>query len=126
MTDTELKTAKFIQDRNGIIFEPNETEPFTGKYVNNRFENRQKQKETTYKDGKICLITEWFENGQKWTEENYKDGKLNGTLTHWFNNGQKEVEANFKDDKANGIATYWHESGQIKSVENYKDGVLID
>jgi antitoxin component YwqK of YwqJK toxin-antitoxin module len=58
--DIEIK-----QERNGLVYLPNETKPFTGVFVG------------------------WHHNGQKKSEENYKDGKKDGTHTSWHYNGQK-------------------------------------
>ena len=45
--------------------------------MTNWYENGQKKKEYTYKDGEfVGLYTRWYDNGQKWIEENYKDGEL--------------------------------------------------
>ena len=54
------------------------------------YNNRQKKKVETYKDGKRDgLWTEWYENGQKETEGTYKDGKEDGLFTKWSNDGLK-------------------------------------
>ncbi len=65
------------QERNGLVYLPNQEEPFTGK--------------------NLCK----YENGQNKVEGNYKDGKLDGKWTFWYENGQKqsEVNYNYKDGK---------------------------
>ena len=87
--------------RNGIIYLPNETKPFTG---NN-----------------LCK----YENGQIKSEGNYKDGKPDGKGRDWDENGQIEAEVNYKDGKLDGKATYWHENGKIKGKVTFKDGKCI-
>ena len=87
--------------RNGIIYLPNETKPFTG---NN-----------------LCK----YENGQIKSEGNYKDGKPDGKVTGWFENGQIQTVLNLKDGKLDGKATYWHENGKIKGKVTFKDGKCI-
>ena len=89
------------QDRNGIIFLPNQTEPFSG---NN-----------------LCE----YKNGQFKSKGEIKDGKKNGKTTSWFENGQIKSEGNFIDGKFDGKFTEWYENGQIKSEEHYKDGRCI-
>ena len=84
------RIATVIQDRNGIVFLPNESEPYTGIYE------------------------EYDSDGHKRAQETYKDGKLNGLLTLWHENGQKMMEKKFKDGKESGLATSWHENGQKK------------
>ena len=61
--------------RNGIIYLPNETKPFTG---NN-----------------LCK----YENGQIKSEGNYKDGKPDGKATYWHENGKIKGKVTFKDGK---------------------------
>ena len=77
------------QDRNGIIYLPNETKPFTGK--------------------NLCE----YENGQVETKGEIKDGKYDGKWTSWYENGQIESEAKYKDGKIDGKLIYWDESGQV-------------
>ena len=111
------------QERDGIIYLPNETKPFTGKNLC-KYENGQKKSEGNFKDGKKDgKRTSWNENGQKEVEENFKDGKLiDETAYLYHENSQKHFEINFKDFKVDGKSTMWHENGQIAFEMNYKDG----
>ena len=78
------------------------------------YENEQKKKEGTIKDGeKDGKWTEWYDNGQKTYEQNWKDGKLDGLVTHWFENGQKKSERTYKDGK-NEIIGEWNEDGSVR------------
>ena len=111
--------------RNGIIYLPNETKPFTGNNLC-KYENGQIKSEGNYKDGKPDgKVTGWFENGQIQTVLNLKDGKLDGKVIDWYENGQIEAEGNYKDGKLDGKATYWHENGKIKGKVTFKDGKCI-
>ena len=111
--------------RNGIIYLPNETKPFTGNNLC-KYENGQIKSEGNYKDGKPDgKVTGWFENGQIQTVLNLKDGKLDGKVIDWYENGQIEAEENYKDGKRDGKATYWHENGKIKGKVTFKDGKCI-
>ena len=94
------KNICFETDGQNIIFLPNETSPYTGKYLC-KFDNDQKEREGRYKNGKLDgKWTIWFENGQKWYEENYKNGKLDGKLIEWFQfNGEIKREENYKNGK---------------------------
>ena len=89
------------QERNGLVYLPNQEEPFTGK--------------------NLCK----YENGQNKAEGNYKDGKEEGKWTEWYANGQKWEESNYKDGKEEGKWTEWDYDGQIESKKNYKDGQLV-
>ena len=139
------------QDRNGIIYLPNETKPFTGKNLC-KFENGEIHSEANYIDGKIeGKRTWWHENGeihsetnyidgklmgkikyfyydigQIESEKNYKDNQLNGKSTYWYKNGQKFSEGNYKDDKPDGKWTFWKKNGQKDEERNYKDNDLVD
>jgi antitoxin component YwqK of YwqJK toxin-antitoxin module len=85
------------QERNGLVYLPNQQEPFTGKNLC-KYENGQIELEGKVKDGKLDgKMTAWHENGQKKYERNYKDGKLDGKMTEWHENGQKKYERNYKD-----------------------------
>ena len=85
-----IETVCFETDRQNIVFLPNDTNAYTGKY--------------------LCK----YDNGQKEKEGRYKDGKLNGKWTVWHNNGQKSYEANYKDGKRDEKWTEWHENGKKK------------
>ena len=91
------------------------------------YENEQKKREKTYKNGKLNgLYTEWYENGQKEYQGTYKDGKVNGLSIGWYENGQKEYESNWKDGKEDGVFTNWYPNGQKKWEETRNEfGKLI-
>ena len=90
----------FETDGQNIVFLPNETDAYTGKYLC-KYNNGQKEKEGKYKDGRLIgKWTVWYENGKKWYEGNYKDGKLDGKLIEWFQfNGEIKREENYKNGK---------------------------
>ena len=65
-----------IQTRDGIVYLPNSTTPFSGR-VEDFFENGQMRIGATYKNGKFDgLVRNWHENGQLIIENTYKDGVL--------------------------------------------------
>ena len=77
---------KEFQTRNGLVYLPDQEEPFTGKNIC-KYENGQKSEEGNYLDGKRDgKWTWWYENGQKWLEANYKDGKMR-RRSEWNENG---------------------------------------
>jgi len=148
---SEGKEVTYLQDRNGIKYEVNQEEPFSGKYVEyHKNGHGQKQSEENYKNGGLDgLVTGWFENGQKgfernfrngeeeglWTEwyengqknweGNYKNGNLEGLWTEWFKNGQKKYELHLKGGKKEGLFTTYDEEGSVIKTETYKDGELV-
>jgi len=91
-----------LEERNGLMYEPNKEEPYTGKHV-------------TY-----------YENEQKKGEGNYKEGKLDGFVTLWYENGQKQREGNTKEGKHDGLWTYWDKNGNITKTDTYSNGVLVE
>ena len=104
-----VDASKLVQ-KGGLTYERNSKTPFTGVRVG-KYENGQKKKEATYKDGKLDgLFTGWHENGQKAQEVTYKDGKPEGLGIGWLENGQKWSEVTYKDGKQVS-ATYWDEEG---------------
>ena len=86
------------QIRNGLVYLPNETKPFTGGFVG------------------------WYPNGQKKEEVNYIDGWAVGTHTVWYNNAQKNMESNYIDGKLDGKYTRWIDNGLKYTGSNYIDG----
>ena len=115
------KTICYVKDgqvRNGVIYLPNKTKPFTGNNLCKGKDSLARGKiKNGMKDGKWLL---WdFKNKMIL---NYKDGKLDGKNTEWYDNGNKKEETDFKDDKIDGKEIYWDERGQKRSEGNYKDG----
>tara|TARA_Y100000590_G_C15448066_1_gene911573 strand:- start:183 stop:788 length:606 start_codon:yes stop_codon:yes gene_type:complete len=134
------KEVNFIQKRNDIYYEPNQEEPYTGKYVS-YYANGQKKEEGKYKNGKKeGLHVEWKENGcknssyeykngkldgkadfrggwrcEKWKIGQYKNGKKEGTWVHYYFTQEKESERNYINGVLDGFFTSWHENGQIAS-----------
>ena len=90
----------FETDEQNIVFFPNETNPYTGKYLC-KYDNGQKEKEGNYKDGKLDgKWTWWNKKGQKVKQKNYKNGKLDGKLIEWFQfNGEVKREESYKNGK---------------------------
>ncbi len=114
------KITNVIQERDGVAYLPNASEPFTGIYEA-LYEGKLLSK-ATYKNGIIANETVWlwYENGQKQDEANYKNGKLDGTYTIWYENGQKQNEVNYKDGKKNGLSTFWVNGEKLNEII-YKD-----
>jgi len=119
------ETICFETDEQNIVFLPNDTIPYTGKYLC-KYEDGQKESEGRYKDGKLDgKLTIWYENGQKKSEINYKDGKLDGKWISWNKRGQKLTQKNYKNGKLDGKLIEWFQfNGQKKREEIYKNGKL--
>ena len=113
------------QERDRVIYLPNETKPFTGKNQC-KYENGQIESEGNVKDGKEDgKWTRWYENGQIMIVSNIIDGRVDGKVTWWYENGQKTGEQYYKDGKHDGNHFLWYENGQINAKANWKDGKCI-
>ena len=60
-------------DRGGLMYAPNDDEPFTGS------------------------VFDFYDNGQRKFDGRYRKGLMNGKWTYYHENGQKRTEANYKD-----------------------------
>ena len=136
-----------VQDRNGVLFLPNQTEPFSGNNLCS-FDNGQFKSKGRYIGGlKSGLWTEWHDNGIKISEEAYTSGELesktffsdihyqkigkifykNGKETSkitwsYYPNLQMKFEQNTKNGKAHGKQTDWYENGQKMLEGNFING----
>ena len=116
--------------RNGITYEVNSEEPFTGTtvsyYENDLLEQRstlQLKRKENYKDGeRDGLFEKYYDNGQLDFKGNYKDGKRDRLFEYYYENGQLMSKSNYKDGKREGLYEFYYENGQIETKSNYKDG----
>ena len=97
-----------LERRDGLMYF--EEKPFTGVALK-KHENGQKERETTFRDGKRDgLLTDWRKNGQKDRETTFKDGRYDGLRTKWHENGQKKEESVYQNRKRIS-SKYWDEDG---------------
>ena len=119
-TETAVDWSK-LQDREGVMYLPNEETPFTGR-AERFYENGQKFYESNYKEGlKDGLHTWWRHEGEKKLEGNFKDGKEDGLWTRWYKSGQKREEKNYTNNKPMSVQV-WKPNGQKCPVTNVKNG----
>ena len=82
--EIEIET---LQERGGLLYEINSTEPFSGSVYKN-YESGEKEIKGYLKKGKLDgFHTIWFENGQKMFENTYKEGKLISVNKMWNQDG---------------------------------------
>jgi antitoxin component YwqK of YwqJK toxin-antitoxin module len=114
-----------LQDRDGVMYLPNEENPFTGR-AESFHKNGQKESEKNFKDGKLDgLLSWWHESGRKVSEGNFKDGKMDGFAVMWYENGQKQVEGNYRAGKLDGLLITYNEDGTEDYRFTYKDGEQV-
>ncbi len=113
---------ELLQDRNGVGYEVNASEPYTGRVIGT-YENGQKQFEANFVNGgQEGVESRWYENGQKMAEDTYVNGELEGVATSWYRNGQKKSERTYVNGMAEGVVTKWHENGEVEEVRCLKNG----
>ncbi len=129
LTGCQDKEVNSLQDRNGIKYEVNAKNPFTGKFIRywNNDKSGQKKIEKFYKDGKQNgIATAWYKSGKKKEERSYKYGKLDGAATAWYTNSQKKIEISYKNGKQDGLTTAWDYNGQKLAEKFYKNGKVTE
>jgi len=141
-------STSIVQSRNGILFLPNQVQPFSGENLC-IYENGQYQIQGEYTDGlKDGEWVTWSENGIKKTELIYMLGSLktktvfsaehyqkvlqinytNGNEVSkifwiYFDNGIPEKEVGVVEDKRNGRYISWYDNGNKEYQGNFVDGV---
>ena len=112
----------YVQIRNGLYYQPNQQEPFTGENLC-VFTNGQHHSKGSILNGLFdSKWTFWYEHGIKNQEVNFKEGKFNGKEIVWHLNGQLSSEVNYKDDLKVGKQTMWHSNDQKLLEGNFQDG----
>ena len=123
-SDTIKLESNNLIDRGGLMYAPNDDEPFTG-IVFDFYENGEKKLDGNYRKGLMNgKWTYYYENGQKKVEAMMKDGKLDEKATRWHENGKKESEGTYKNGEQDGLWTEWYENGQKSYEGTFKDGLL--
>jgi len=137
-SEKEPINNNYLIDRDGVKYQQDAQEPFTGK-VFDLWDNGNKKLEGSYKDG--LMNREWiwyYDDGKKFVEgyyiygtgENYiidenvlipLDG-ADGRWTYWYPDGQKRSEGIFINGEEDGLWTYWSENGQKEEEGTLRDG----
>lgn len=118
------------QERDGLIYLPNKTKPFTGKNLC-EYSSGQYQSKGKYKDGKKNDVwTEWEKNGQIKFERKYDNGKEisnDGSIITRNTNDQITSEEFYKDGNlvSKTEYSYYYDNGRKFSEEYYKDGLIV-
>ena len=113
-----------LQDRNGIRYEVNQAEPFTG-VVTGQYANKQRRIESHYNQGKLHgTQTVWFDNGQKQSLTPYQNGQPHGNQTVWHRNGKTQSVTPYQNGKRHGTHKEWDDKGKLRTETPYQNGEL--
>ncbi len=120
----QIITSK-LEPRNGLAYEPGQTEPFTGIFLE-KWSNGNNKREFHFKNGvQDGKTNRWYENGQKSSEGNRKKGKPHGRQRSWNEMGRKEGEFNYKNGIKHGRHVTWLTDGNIMGESVYENGIEI-
>ncbi len=123
-TEANNRFTTVTDERNGILYLPNENKPFTGIYLQ-LYPNGQKKEELNIKNGLYDgVATMWNDNGQKRMESNYKNGLLDGVYSTFLFSELKSNEDHYIQGEREGLSISWSPNGRIRRKENYKNGKL--
>ena len=112
-----------IVKRDQTVYDANDQTPLTG-WVKMVHDNGQVRELSQYKDGKADgLGIEWYEIGQKEREHTYKDGKL-VTAVAWKPNGEKCPVTNVVN--GNGVWVRYSPVGTEWIRFTFKGGEQVD
>ena len=112
------------QIRDGIVYLPNETEPFTGKNLC-EYENSQTKIKGEFKEGKIDgEFTKWYQNGQVEINLIFKDGRPTnaGKVTAWDQHGQQQINGEFFLKRLDSILfKFIYIDNEVYEIVKYKN-----
>lgn len=121
---TQASSVNLLQSRNGVAFEVNQLEPFTGTYVKS-YHSGKKALEISYKDGiKNGVMTKWYPDGKKAAEVYFRNNVEDGLNIEWYSNGVQKYEAHYKNGAKTGAEIEWDENGQKLFKLCFKEGQL--
>ena len=119
----EVVDYRSLQKRDGIVYLPNATTPFSGRAEARRGDG-QLIMERTYKNGELDgSYREWYRDGQMRLDQTYKNGEADGHYREWHENGQMRQELNLRNGKEDGRDWGWNEKGEMALDLVFKNGV---
>ena len=127
---------KSIQNRAGVFYEVNSTEPYSGSVLE-QFDNGQNKLLGQFENG--LMVGDWiyyYENGQVRGKGNYAGGDgseiselsglprngLDGLWESYYENGQIMFRGMFTNGQVFGKWSSFHENGQVQISGNIVDG----
>lgn len=124
--DKTIEESSLVQ-RNGLYYQINTTEPFTGSVISYHDNGQIKLSFNIEKGLKEGLFEEFYDNGQLFSSVNYfMDGK-EGTEHVYYTNGTIQYVNRYKNNLLHGVKeTYYEEIGVLMTKEHYDKGLLKD
>lgn len=90
-----------LQDRAGVLYQVNQTAPFSGQ------------------------VESVHENGQVKIKGAIMKGLKEGLWVEYYDNGQKKLEGKYEGSLKEGNWKYWNKNGTVEKEENYQTGVRL-
>ena len=114
-----------IEYRDGVAYEINSANPFTGILVEYNLDGNLSLREH-YKDGRKDGAAELYhDNGQLSLSVNFKEGKEEGLYEHYFENGQLDTKGNYINGLEDGTWESFYHTGGLAYAIQYKNGKVI-
>lgn len=128
-----------LQDRNSVLFAPNEELPFSG-FIKKTYANSQVEILVRLELGKVDQVSRWKENGIPLfsvevipgsiliesipeSSDKFDSDNFHGLARFWYKTGRPFLHANYEFGKRHGLSRSWYENGNLKLEESYKDGL---
>ena len=109
-------------ERNGLKYEVNSEEPFSGTIISNSVYSDLNFK-MSYKNGVLNGVSEgYYSNGQIKYKENYLNGKPDGVQEAYYESGQIKSKSTIRNGELDGIAEKYYENGQKEYKHLFKNG----
>lgn len=122
----QTATPDLLTEIDGIFYLKKNSEPFTGKLIENYPNEKLLGREGNYLDGKMVGKWTWYyKDGKVKRESEYFNNKKNGKTTYWFKDGIKQSETSYKDDNLEGKSVWFHTNGIKKKEAIYQNGLLV-
>lgn len=114
---------KNLVERNGIMFEVNTNDPFSGKSFE-IYENQQTKFKGSYDEGlKDGLWEQFLDNGRITERANYSSGRLDGLFEKFNEKNILIIKSQYKDSILSGDYKEFDDEGKITNEGLYTDAL---
>lgn len=113
------------EQREGVTYEINSLNPFTGILVNYGFDGKVSSRDN-YNNGRLDGLSElYYDNGQLIFRINFKEGREDGLAEFYFENGQLQKKGSYVQGKEDGLWESFYHTGAPASRILYKDNKVV-